>query len=138
MTWLLKTKDSVRLLILWLLCNELINFRPSTDGILGIGPPGGKSGPADFMKTLMAQNSAVGSQIGFWYNVQDSPSAGQGGELTIGGVDPSRYSGAIQYYPLTVDRSYWMLSMDKVILADGSLLGTDFGNAVVDVMMDLI
>lgn len=42
-----------------------------------------------------------------------NPNGTQGGEMTLGGMDPSHYKGDITYLPVT-QQGYWQFAMDEV------------------------
>ncbi|XP_030369456.1 aspartic proteinase oryzasin-1-like [Scaptodrosophila lebanonensis] len=47
----------------------------------------------------------------------------QGGELILGGIDTSRFTGALQYVPLS-DTGYWQFEMDGVYVGQRKIAGT--------------
>lgn len=71
--------------------------------------------------------------FGFW--LADSSSA-QGGELTLGGVDPSHYTGDITYFPL-ISETYWEIQLDKISIG-GTELNIKTNKGVVDTGTSLL
>jgi cathepsin D len=93
------------------------------DGILGMGYPSiSVDGVLPFFDTLMAQKAVEKPVFGFYLSRNDS--APEGGELILGGTDPSRYEGSISYVNVT-KKGYWQFAMDQVdITHAGTSMGT--------------
>jgi cathepsin D len=68
---------------------------------------------------LLAQGQVSQPMFSFW--LSQNPSDSVGGELVLGGTDPSRYTGDFMYAPLTSD-TYWQFDM-----ADIQVGGTSMG-----------
>jgi len=66
---------------------------------------------------LWAQKLVSQNLFAFWLN---RGGAGEGGEMTLGGVDPKHYTGDITYVPLT-STTYWEFALDDVAFAGKSL-----------------
>ena len=83
------------------------------DGILGLGFPeiavGGARPP--FFK-MLDQGLLPVPIFSFWLN-REAEEGEEGGELTFGGVDPSRFEGERTWTPVT-RRGYWQFSMDSL------------------------
>jgi len=62
---------------------------------------------------LVAQKLVSEPVFSFWLNRNPNAPAGQGGELTLGGVDPNHYTGSFTYVPVT-NKTYWEFSMDAI------------------------
>jgi len=61
---------------------------------------------------MLSQKLVPKPQFAFWLSKQASSN---GGELSLGGPDPSHYTGAFSYVPLTSD-SYWEFQLDQMTL----------------------
>ena len=84
------------------------------DGILGMGWPSiavNNIQPVWF--NLVDQGLVSENVFSFWLNRVAGQS--NGGELVLGGYDPSHITGTINYVPLTSD-SYWEFQSDSIIL----------------------
>jgi len=62
---------------------------------------------------LLAQNLVQEPVFAFWLSRDPNAPANQGGELVLGGTDPSHYSGAFTYVPVT-KKDYWQFYMDSL------------------------
>jgi len=86
------------------------------DGILGLGFD---SISVDHVTpvwyNLVSQNLVSSPVFAFWLNRDPNAPDGQGGELSLGGVDPNHYTGTFTYVPLT-EESYWEFSMDSLAI----------------------
>lgn len=101
----------------------------STDGIIGLGPPGGQVSAANVFATLMADTSVDGAVISFWFNLENTaPGRGQAGGITFGGVDSTKIVGPTQWLPLSKDRSFWNLGLDKITDGGGNSIVKIDGN----------
>uniref|UniRef100_A0A914CHH8 Peptidase A1 domain-containing protein n=1 Tax=Acrobeloides nanus TaxID=290746 RepID=A0A914CHH8_9BILA len=60
-------------------------------------------------KTACPQNV-----IAFWLN---NNTKGQGGEMTLCGIDPKHYTGNISWVPLRAD-NYWFIKIDGIVVDD--------------------
>jgi len=67
---------------------------------------------------IISQNLVDQPVFSFW--LSQNPSDAVGGELTLGGVDPSRYTGTFSYAPLTAE-TYWQFQVGDVQLGGTSL-----------------
>lgn len=56
----------------------------------------------------------------FWLN--RNASEANGGELSLGGVDPKHYTGSFTYTPVT-RKAYWQFDMDDVVIDGKSFMG---------------
>ena len=68
---------------------------------------------------IMDQNLVKDNIFSFWLSKDDT--APIGGELILGGVDPSHYTGPITYAPL-FSETYWAIYVDDVVF-DGKSMG---------------
>jgi len=67
---------------------------------------------------LLSQHLVSQPVFSFW--LDRSTSDKTGGELILGGVDPSHYTGAISYVPLA-NTTYWEFKLDDILLSGNSL-----------------
>lgn len=75
------------------------------------------------------------SVFAFW--LDRNPERKIGGELTLGGMDPSRFVAPITWVPLT-QKTYWEFKMDKISTANSDLACTTGCNAIADTGTSLI
>lgn len=82
------------------------------DGILGMGYPAiSVDGVVPVFDTLMAQKSVDKNLFAFY--LSRDPTAEVGGELSLGGIDESYYTGDITYVSVS-RQGYWQFAMDEV------------------------
>lgn len=82
------------------------------DGILGLGfPEIAVTGAVPPFNNMLAQGLVKEPVFSFWLN--RNVEGKQGGELTLGGVDPDHYKGEHVWAPVT-RRGYWQIAMDSV------------------------
>jgi len=62
---------------------------------------------------IVSQGLVQNAQFSFW--LSKDPNAATGGELTLGGTDPSHYTGSFTYVPLSSD-TYWEFAMDNLLI----------------------
>eukprot|EP00761_Pharyngomonas_kirbyi_P011208 gb/GECH01011233.1/.p1 GENE.gb/GECH01011233.1/~~gb/GECH01011233.1/.p1 ORF type:complete len:482 (+),score=75.29 gb/GECH01011233.1/:1-1446(+) len=89
------------------------------DGILGMAWPSISVDHVEppFFK-MMQQNLVPKGQFAFWLN-RDLGNGAKGGELVLGGIDPSHYTGDIFWVPLA-SKTYWALSVDEISIGSDS------------------
>ena len=104
--------------------STIITSVASTDGIIGIGPPGKRVVKSTDVFTNLLKQTESAAVIGMWYNIKPNPGAGEAGEITFGGIDSTRFTGDLQYYNLTTDRAHWQLGVTDI------RIGTDDKNLV--------
>ncbi|KAI8607927.1 aspartic peptidase domain-containing protein [Chytriomyces sp. MP71] len=108
-----------------------------TDGLIGFAWENGDKGSSDYYPTVIGNLIAQGliSQPVFSLSIthaQDSSGLGQGGgQLILGGVDASLYSGRIYMYPV-VNSYFWAVALNGVYVADGALALPSGTQAVFD------
>nr|QOL01246.1 putative extracellular protein TR9_052 [Trebouxia lynnae] len=93
------------------------------DGILGLGfPEIAVTGAVPPFNNMIDQGLVKDPVFSFWLN--RDVEGRQGGELTLGGVDPAHYKGEHVWAPVT-RRGYWQIAMDSVKVpgASGSCKG---------------
>jgi cathepsin D len=67
---------------------------------------------------LISQNLVSQPVFTFW--LSQNPSSTPGGELTLGSIDSSRFTGALTYAPIT-SQTYWEFKVDDFTLGSSSL-----------------
>ncbi|PRP89791.1 hypothetical protein PROFUN_00133 [Planoprotostelium fungivorum] len=88
------------------------------DGILGLAFKRiSVDGVTPVFDNLWAQKLLNQNLFAFWLN---RGSNGEGGEMTLGGMDTKHYTGDITYVPLT-NETYWEFALDDVVFAGKSL-----------------
>ncbi|KAJ3364009.1 hypothetical protein HDU91_002772 [Kappamyces sp. JEL0680] len=99
-----------------------------TDGLIGLSPPGySLSNEANVFGTLLNQSSSASTdQISFWYNPSSNFGAGQAGEITFGGVDTAKFTGAFTNIPLTSNRVYWEVVLSQITSGSTKVSDTAF------------
>ncbi|MBZ3887313.1 Napsin-A [Sciurus carolinensis] len=106
------------------------------DGILGLGFPilavGGVQPPLD---TLVEQGLLDRPVFSFYLN-RDSEGA-DGGELVLGGSDPTHYIPPLTFVPVTVP-AYWQIHMERVKVDTGLTLCAQGCAAILDTGTSLI
>jgi len=106
------------------------------DGIMGLAF---QSISVDYVTpvwyNLVAQKLVSAPVFAFWLNRDPNAPAGQGGELSLGGVDPNHYTGTFTYVPV-ISETYWEFSMDA--LAVGGVTYCTDCKAVADTGTSLI
>jgi cathepsin D len=88
------------------------------DGILGLGYPQiAVDGVEPVVNTMIDQSLLKEPLFGVYMTKTDEDGE-VGGSLTLGGIDSTRYEGAISYFPVT-KHGYWQLAMDGVKMQNG-------------------
>lgn len=86
------------------------------DGILGLAWRGiAVDGVTPVFDTLVEQGAVAQPLFAFWLN-RDA-GAGEGGELTLGGMDEAHYTGDISWVPLTAE-TYWQFAFESLTVSD--------------------
>ncbi|CAF3408549.1 unnamed protein product [Rotaria socialis] len=111
----------------------------------------GFNGAMDGLLGLAYQNLAVGHEAPVFYNMwaqglipfpvfsfyfNPNSTVVPGGELILGGVDTSKYSGSITYVHVTV-QGYWQFLLDSVTVCGTSICSSNC-NAIADTGITLI
>jgi len=82
------------------------------DGILGMAFQSiSVDGVVPVFQNMIAQNLVASPVFAFWLN--RNAGEGAGGELDLGGIDSSHYTGSITYVPLA-NETYWYFEMDSL------------------------
>ncbi|KAL2073593.1 hypothetical protein VTL71DRAFT_10919 [Oculimacula yallundae] len=117
------------------------------DGIFGFGPVGLTAGTVaatssvpTFMDNLKAQGSIATEVLGVSFRPESgSDTSDANGELTLGGVDASKYTGSLTYFPRLASgtaAAYWGISIAKFTYGSTTLLSSATG--IVDTGTTLI
>jgi len=106
------------------------------DGILGMAfQTISVDGVPPVFQNMLAQKLVDQQRFGFWLNRNNR---GQGGELTLGGIDVTHYTGTITYANLT-STTYWEFALDDVTFDGQSLnLCTSGCHAIADTGTSLL
>jgi len=81
-----------------------------TDGILGMAFGGiAQISVLTPLQSLINNNDLNSAMFAFWIN---NSTASQGGELTLGGIDGSRFSGSLRWIPLSTSNTFWTIRMN--------------------------
>eukprot|EP00198_Chlamydomonas_reinhardtii_P002995 XP_001692331.1 pepsin-type aspartyl protease [Chlamydomonas reinhardtii] len=88
------------------------------DGILGMGFPAisVQHVPPPFTR-LVEEGGLAAPVFSFWLN--RDPNAPNGGELVLGGIDPTHFTGEHTWVPVT-RQGYWQFNMEGLDLGPGS------------------
>eukprot|EP00604_Paraphysomonas_vestita_P002846 CAMPEP_0174818354 /NCGR_PEP_ID=MMETSP1107-20130205/1018_1 /TAXON_ID=36770 /ORGANISM="Paraphysomonas vestita, Strain GFlagA" /LENGTH=362 /DNA_ID=CAMNT_0016030085 /DNA_START=105 /DNA_END=1193 /DNA_ORIENTATION=+ len=98
------------------------------DGILGLAFPvlSVNKVPTAF-ENVVSQGLVTSAEFAFYLG----NSAKDKGELTLGGTDPSHYTGSITYVPLLA-ATYWEITLDDLQISGQSFVGSGESKAIVD------
>lgn len=129
--------------------NQSSGFAQGIDGIIGFGPvdltDGTVSNQADvptFTNNLYSEGLIPVEVLGVSYRPEPgSSSSSRNGILTLGGTDPSRYTGAITYNPRVttpVVGDYWTISVSSFGEQGLALPGVTSADCVVDTGTTLV
>lgn len=82
------------------------------DGILGFGYPEiAVNGMPPFFQAALATGAI--KEPKFAFSLATHGSVSSGGELVLGGADPTKYTGSFTYTPVTI-KGYWQFAVDSV------------------------
>ena len=104
-------------------------------GILGLAfPKMAAYGVVPVFDNIMAQKLLKQNLMAFYYSVDEDTE----GEITVGYIDPKRFTGKLTYYKV-IDQFYWTIRLDDIRLGDKSLGLCPLGcKAIVDTGTSLI
>ncbi|NWV36287.1 CATE protein, partial [Grantiella picta] len=106
------------------------------DGILGLAYPSlAVDGVTPVFDNMMAQN-LVELPI-FSVYMSPSPKSPQGGELLFGGFDTSRFTGTLNWVPVS-QQGYWQIQLDSIQLGGTATFCATGCQAIVDTGTSLI
>ena len=117
------------------------------DGVIGFGPVGLTQGTVSntnlvptFMNNLKSQGTIYLEVLGVYFKPESGSSNNDNnGELTLGGVDSSKYSGSIAYYPKLTSgpaSAHWGIAAPSLFY-DSIILGIN-AQCIVDTATTLI
>jgi cathepsin D len=104
------------------------------DGILGFGYPEiAVNGMPPFFQAALASGAI--KEPKFAFSLATHGTVAQGGELVLGGVDSTKYTGDFTYTPVTI-KGYWQFAVDGITLGSDSV-GSDI-KAIADTGTSLL
>ncbi|XP_011266425.2 lysosomal aspartic protease [Camponotus floridanus] len=106
------------------------------DGILGLGYSNTSVNGRIFIFNNIIEQGLVSSPVFSFYLNRDFSDALNGGELILGGSDPTHYEGDFTYIPVS-RKGYWQFTLDKIIASYINLCDENC-QAVADVSADAI
>ncbi|XP_078054032.1 pepsin A-like [Mustelus asterias] len=108
---------------------------PEFDGILGLAYPSiASSGVTPVFDNMMSENLVQQDLFAFYLTRENGA---RGSEVVFGGVDPSHYTGEINWVPVTHE-TYWQISVDRITV-NGQVVACDGGcQAIVDTGTSLL
>uniref|UniRef100_A0A8C3VX62 Gastricsin n=1 Tax=Catagonus wagneri TaxID=51154 RepID=A0A8C3VX62_9CETA len=86
------------------------------DGIMGLAYPALSVGDATTAMQGVLQEGALTNPV-FSFYLSDQQSSQDGGELVLGGVDSSLYTGQIYWAPVTQEL-YWQIGIEEFLIGD--------------------
>ncbi|XP_003128442.1 gastricsin isoform X1 [Sus scrofa] len=86
------------------------------DGIMGLAYPDLSAGGATTAMQGLLQEDALTSPV-FSFYLSNQQSSQDGGELVLGGVDSSLYTGQIYWAPVTQEL-YWQIGIEEFLIGD--------------------
>ncbi|NXU59903.1 CATE protein, partial [Turnix velox] len=106
------------------------------DGILGLGYPSlAVDGVTPVFDNMMAQDLVELPMFSFY--LSSNPESSMGGELLFGGFDPSRFTGTLNWVPVT-QQGYWQILLDNIQVGGTVTFCPDGCQAIVDTGTSLI
>ncbi|XP_078276605.1 gastricsin-like [Rhinoraja longicauda] len=106
------------------------------DGILGLSYPALSAGGATTVFDGMMNNRLVEEPV-FSVYLGRQPNSQNGGEVTFGGVDTSKYSGEIVWVPV-LQELYWLIPMQGVLVGGRTAFCSRGCQAMVDTGTSLL
>jgi hypothetical protein len=122
---------------------DILSGVNTADGLLGMGYPSlAQNGIQPWFNNLIAQNPSPLSQPIFSLYYNSNPSDTNAGELILGGIDNSKYSGQINYTPVT-EQFYWKINVNSIafgnkVLCTNCSAIVDTGTSVIVGPTDII
>jgi len=105
------------------------------DGILGMGWPAiSVDGLEPVFQTAIDQKLVAEPKFAFWMG-HETTEGEMAGEITLGGVDKTRFTGDISYVPVT-RKGYWQFDLDKITV-NGKKVASS-GSAISDTGTSLV
>ena len=105
-------------------------------GILGLAFESIASLGKPWWQAAFEQDAVSQKVFGFWLGRNaDDPNAptaeANGGEFTMGGIDSSRFSGEVNYIPLSGE-DYWRIPVDRVAINGAAVSGMEGKQCAID------
>uniref|UniRef100_A0A8D0GXN0 cathepsin E n=1 Tax=Sphenodon punctatus TaxID=8508 RepID=A0A8D0GXN0_SPHPU len=106
------------------------------DGILGLAYPSlAVDGVTPVFDSMMAQNLVEMPLFSVY--MSRNPDSSVGGELIFGGFDPSRFSGTLNWVPVT-KQGYWQIQLDNILVGGMVAFFAEGCQAIVDTGTSLL
>ncbi|KAM8976695.1 cathepsin E [Pelodytes ibericus] len=106
------------------------------DGILGLAYPSlAVGGYSPVFDNMMDQNLVEKPLFSVYMNRNEDSSPG--GELIFGGFDPSRFSGQLNWVPVT-NQGYWQITLDNIQVGGQVVFCSEGCQAIVDTGTSMI
>ncbi|XP_009705415.1 PREDICTED: cathepsin E [Cariama cristata] len=106
------------------------------DGILGLAYPSlAVDGVTPVFDNMMAQDLVELPMFSVYMSA--NPESSLGGELLFGGFDPSRFTGTLNWVPVT-QQGYWQIQLDNIQLGGTTIFCMNGCQAIVDTGTSLI
>ncbi|NWT23093.1 CATE protein, partial [Cardinalis cardinalis] len=106
------------------------------DGILGLAYPSlAVDGVTPVFDNMMAQNLVELPLFSVY--MSSNPASPQGGEVLFGGYDTSRFTGTLNWVPVT-QQGYWQIQLDNIQLGGTATFCANGCQAIVDTGTSLI
>ncbi|NXW40166.1 CATE protein, partial [Nyctiprogne leucopyga] len=106
------------------------------DGILGLAYPSlAVDGVTPVFDNMMAQNLVELPMFSVYMSA--NPESSLGGELLFGGFDPSRFTGTLNWVPVT-QQGYWQIQVDNIQVGGTVAFCSNGCQAIVDTGTSLI
>jgi len=107
------------------------------DGILGFGWPSiAVNDIPPYFQTLVAQGGVASPVFSFFFGTTSGVLPSVGGELTLGGIDPSHFSGDLHYVPVS-KKGYWQVAAENLTVG-GATVGDASFEAILDTGTSLL
>jgi len=108
-----------------------------SDSLCGMGFQSiASSGQPPYFFTLVSEGKVGTPEFSFYLGREQS-GTGNKSELTLGGRDSSRYTGAFTSIPVT-QPGYWQVAIDGVSVNNGAVISSTSGQAAIDTGTTLI
>ncbi|KAK1169242.1 nothepsin [Acipenser oxyrinchus oxyrinchus] len=111
-------------------------IRAKFDGVLGMGYPSLSEGGATLVFDKLMEQQQVEKPV-FSFYLSKGRDKECGGEMLLGGVDDSLYTGSINWVPVT-EKGYWQIKLDNVKVQGSAAFCSDGCQAIVDTGTSLI
>ncbi|KAM3932870.1 cathepsin E [Leptodactylus fuscus] len=106
------------------------------DGILGLAYPSlAVDGCTPVFDNMIAQNLVQEPVFGVYMN--RNPNSQEGGELVFGGYDTARFTGQLNWVPVT-SQGYWQIQVDSILVGGQQAFCSQGCQAIVDTGTSLL